>query len=63
MITPWALGLVLAWPLQVLRLRRKGHDWTGAVFLTLAKLPEGLGALGYYLRRLRGGRAQLIEYK
>lgn len=62
-ITPWALVLVLAWPLQMLRLRVKGHNWTGAVFLTLAKLPEGLGALGFYLRRLRGGKAQLIEYK
>lgn len=60
---PAALILVLAWPTQVLRLRRKGHPWTEALFLTLGKFPEALGALDFHLRRLRGGPRSLIEYK
>lgn len=61
--TGWALLLVLAWPLQVLRLRLRGMSWARAGFLTLAKLPEAQGALTYWWRRLTRGRARLIEYK
>ena len=62
-ISPWALALLLAWPAQVLRLRLRGEDGTRALFLTLGKLPEAQGVLGYWWGRLRGGRAKLIEYK
>lgn len=62
-VTPWALLLLLAWPAQMLRQKLKGAPWHRALFLTLAKLPEGQGALTYYLRRLTGGRQRLIEYK
>lgn len=62
-ISPWALLMLLAWPLQVLRLSLAGR-WPGeALFLTLAKLPEAQGVLSYWLGRLRGRRAGLIEYK
>ncbi|ARE42528.1 Glycosyl transferase, group 2 family protein (plasmid) [Rhodovulum sp. P5] len=62
-ITPWALVLLLAWPAQMLRLRLKGESGLRAVFLTLAKLPEGQGVLSYWRRRLTGGPIALIEYK
>lgn len=65
--TPWALLLVLIWPLQVLRLaRRMGGGragWEAALFSVLGKFAEAQGALGYYWRRLRGRQGGLIEYK
>jgi hypothetical protein len=39
-------------------------DWEEAVFLTLGKLPEALGVVGYALNMYRTkGHVQLIEYK
>lgn len=65
--TPWALLLLLAYPAQVLRLAlRDGGSrfaWQRALFLTLGKLAEAQGAVGYLLRRLRRGPPRLIEYK
>ncbi|MBB1492620.1 glycosyltransferase family 2 protein, partial [Paracoccus sp. MC1854] len=55
--------LLLAWPLQVLRLRLRGEPWERALFLTLAKFPEAQGVLRYAWQRLRGGQVRLIEYK
>ena len=55
----WGL---LAYPLQVLRLSRRG-GWTWATFVTLGKFAEAQGALAYWWRRLARRRAQLIEYK
>lgn len=63
LITPFALLLLLLWPVQVLRLRVRGTSWTEAVFLTLGKLPEAQGILEYYWRRLNKRDAALIEYK
>lgn len=63
LLTPWALLLLLAWPLQVLRLRLRGMPWHRAFFLTLGKLPEAQGALTYWARRLTRTRSRLIEYK
>jgi hypothetical protein len=62
-VTPWALGLLLLWPAQVVRLRARGVDWARAFFLTLCKLPEAQGVIGYYLGRLKGRPSELIEYK
>jgi GT2 family glycosyltransferase len=62
-VTPWALLIVLAWPLQVLRLVMRRHDATEALFLTLGKIPEAIGVIGYRWHRLRGRRRGLIEYK
>lgn len=63
LIHPAALLILLAWPLQVIRLARRSGDWRQALFLTLAKLPEAEGILEYHLRRLTGRRRGLIEYK
>lgn len=56
------LALLLAWPLQVLRLVPR-MGWQRAFFTVLGKLPEAQGVAGYWLDRLRGRRARLIEYK
>lgn len=63
LISPWALLILLAWPVQVIRLVLKGRSWEQAVFLTLGKLPEAQGAVGYWLARVTGRRRALIEYK
>ncbi|MDJ0994749.1 MAG: glycosyltransferase family 2 protein [Dinoroseobacter sp.] len=58
-----ALGLLLLWPLQAMRLRARGLDWAQAIFMTLCKLPEAQGVLLYHWRHRRGIKTQLIEYK
>ena len=63
-----ALGLLLVWPLQILRLARRGGltrraAWEQALFTTLARLPEAQGALEFHLGRALKRRATLIEYK
>lgn len=63
LLGPWALLMLLAYPLQVLRLRSRGEDWARAVFLTLAKFPEAQGVLDYVVARMSGRRRGLIEYK
>lgn len=62
-LTPWSLALLLAWPVQVLRIRRRGADFRQAVLMMLAKLPEAQGILQYALTRSSGRPRQLIEYK
>ena len=49
LLSPWASLLLLAWPLQVLRLRSRGMTWERAAFLTLGKVAEAEGALRYHL--------------
>ncbi len=61
-VTPWALLLWLALPLQMLRLAPR-MGLTRATFLTLGKIPEAMGVAEYWIRRLSGRRAGLIEYK
>ncbi len=61
--TPWVLLVLLAWPLQVLRLAFGGTPFARAVFLTLGKIPEALGILGYWKSRFTGKRQRIIEYK
>jgi GT2 family glycosyltransferase len=64
---PAALWGLAAYPMQVARLAlREGGGrpaWERALFLTLGKFAEAAGILSYHLRRLRGGPAELIEYK
>ena len=62
-MSPWWLLLLVAWPLQVLRMGMRNHDWLRAVFITMGKLPEALGILSYFWHRLRHVPTQLIEYK
>lgn len=64
----WALAGLLLYPLQVLRMARRGalsprQNWLQAAFLVLGKFPELQGQLKYWWGRLRATRAQLIEYK
>lgn len=62
LVSPWALLLLLAYPLQMLRLGRR-YGWERGVFMVLAKVPEALGVLQYWGNRLRRRKAGLIEYK
>jgi len=62
-LSPWALLLLLAWPAQMLRMRLRGAQWEEAVFLTIGKLAEVQGIVGYWRGRLTGQRRALIEYK
>jgi len=64
------LGLLvlLVYPLQVLRLARRGHlsareNWLHALFLVLGKFPEMLGQAKFLLGHFGARKASLIEYK
>jgi GT2 family glycosyltransferase len=59
---PRALLLLLAWPLQAIRLVPRA-GWPRAAFLVIGKVAEAQGVLGFWLDRLRGRRRRLIEYK
>lgn len=61
-VTPFGLLLAAAYPLQVLRLARRG-GWAWALFTVIGKFAEAQGVLGYWFDRLRGKRRGLIEYK
>lgn len=63
LIHPLLLMLLLAWPLQILRLWRRDGDGARAVFMVLGKVPEALGILEYHLKWLTGRGGGLIEYK
>lgn len=64
----WCLLLLLVYPLQVVRLARRGgksvrENWLQAVFLVLGKFPEMLGQLKFLRHRIAAGKPTLIEYK
>lgn len=67
-LAPLGWLLLLAWPLQIVRLARRDGPtrraaWEGAAFATLGKIPEALGAAEFHLRRRLDRRRGLIEYK
>lgn len=62
LLHPAWLLVLLVYPLQVLRLARRG-DWLSACFMVLAKFPEMLGVLRYWSNRLLRRAGGLIEYK
>jgi GT2 family glycosyltransferase len=62
-ISPWALFLLLAWPLQALRMAARGMALDRAWFITIGKLAEAQGALGFFWGRLTNRRSAIIEYK
>jgi len=62
LLHPAAALVLLAYPLQVLRLSRS-MGLKPAFFSTLGKLAEAVGALRFHARRLTRGKARLIEYK
>jgi hypothetical protein len=62
-----ALSTLLIYPLQIVRLAirsssRSRASWERAAFTVLAKFPEAMGVVEFYLGHRRGGRT-LIEYK
>jgi len=62
------LLLLLVYPLQVVRLARRGagsprENWLQAFFLVLGKFPEMLGQLKFLLNRFGARKSSLIEYK
>ena len=59
----WGALILLAWPLQVLRLWARSRALAQGAFLTLVKLPESLGILQYYRARVTGRHMGIIEYK
>lgn len=63
MVNPWLLAVLLAWPAQIIRIALRDGDWVRATFLTIGKIPEAQGVLGYWWARSRGVRTELIEYK
>ena len=66
--SPWALGLLLVYPLQVLRIYLKVRQslpvagWY-ATLLVAGKVPEVLGQLRFCVDRVLDKRSVLIEYK
>jgi hypothetical protein len=63
LVTPWTLLLLLAWPLQMVRLVAKGETPLRSVFLVIGKMPEALGILEFWIRRRVFRRMQRIDYK
>jgi GT2 family glycosyltransferase len=64
----WGFALLLAYPLQIVRLAARGtraarENWCYAVFLVLGKFPELAGQVEYLRRRRTGETPRLIEYK
>ncbi|MNG72552.1 Glycosyl transferase family 2 [compost metagenome] len=64
----WGLLLLAIYPLQAVRLARRGgkstrENWLQAVFLVLGKFPEMLGQVRFLLNRYAAGKPVLIEYK
>ena len=67
-VHPACLLLLLAYPLQVVRMILRGGQGTGghpllATLLVLGKFPEAQGILTFQAHRLAGRRRSLIEYK
>lgn len=65
---PWPLLLLLAYPLQMVRLYIRGRGSKldrrlRALFQTLGKFPEMFGQLLYMRNRFLGQQGRLIEYK
>lgn len=63
LIHPVFFLLLLALPLQILRLWLRDGDLSRAAFLTMAKTPEAFGVVEYWFKRLTGRGGRLIEYK
>jgi glycosyltransferase involved in cell wall biosynthesis len=64
----FGLLVLLIYPLQVVRLARRGdrstrENWLRAFFLVLGKFPEMLGQVKFLLNRFGAGKTALIEYK
>lgn len=65
---PWALSLLLIYPLQIIRLATRGQrkskaNWARAYFLVLGKFPEALGQIQYWRNHMTSKTGLIIEYK
>jgi len=66
---PLSLALLLAYPLNVVRIARRlqregeSRPWTLAFFLMLAKFPEAVGWLRFHWGKLTGNRSAIVEHK
>lgn len=66
---PIGFGLLVLYPLQVIRIGWKGsptapeYAWPRAFFLVLAKFPECVGVLKFWKNQLLGKAGTIIEYK
>lgn len=65
---PAALALLLAYPVQIVRIALQGtrsprDNWLRAVFLVLGKFPEMLGQLKFFVNHHLQRQSRLIEYK
>jgi cellulose synthase/poly-beta-1,6-N-acetylglucosamine synthase-like glycosyltransferase len=66
-----SLGLLLLYPLQVVRIYRqqrwrpvaRRHLWAYATACVVSKIPEWIGYCKFHFRRWRGRPTKLIEYK
>ena len=69
LVAGWfGLLVLLVYPLQVVRLARRGdrstrENWLRAFFLVLGKFPEMLGQVKFLLNRFGASKTALIEYK
>ena len=63
LVTPWALLLMLAWPIQAARLIARGMDPVRAIFMTFGKMPEATGVVEYWLKRAFRRQLTMINYK
>ena len=69
LVTPWALALLLIYPLQWIRVgtrlarQEAPIPWKYAAFLVAGRFPEAQGVLKFWSGRLFGHRSALIEYK
>lgn len=68
LLNPLFLGLLLIYPLQIVRVALRepltgSKGWWRAAFLILGRFPEGLGLLSFHFNRVLGKRGVLIEYK
>ncbi len=67
--SPLALAMIAVYPMQFVRIARRemrasrSDAWAYAGFSVLEKFPQFVGVLTYYLHRLRGKEATIIEYK
>jgi GT2 family glycosyltransferase len=64
----WSLLLLAIYPLQVVRLARRGkqserENWWRGGALVLGKFPEMVGQIKFLVDRIRGAQSGLIEYK
>ena len=62
-VSPWALSLLLAYPLQMARLTRHSGGWRRAFFLVFGKFAEARGVLAFYKSVFASRRLSIIEYK